>query len=52
MREKQIIGLLKEGKSQAEMLSLVYPNLDERLLPYADKTLLCHLEKIRKEKLA
>ena len=51
MREKQIVELLKEGKSQAEMLSIIYKDLDESLLVYAQKTIECHLEKIRKENL-
>lgn len=51
MREEQVIELLKQGKTQAEMLATIYKDLDESLHPYALKTIECHLEKIKKENL-
>jgi endoribonuclease LACTB2 len=51
MREGQVIELLREGKTSEEMLSIIYKDLDINLLPYARKTIECHVEKIKKEKL-
>ena len=52
MREEQILDLLKQGKTKEEMLSVIYKDLDQSLIPYALKTIECHLEKIQNEKLA
>ncbi len=52
MREIQVMELLKESKTKEEMLSIIYKDLDSSLAPYALKTIECHLEKIKKEKLA
>ncbi|RLA62641.1 MAG: hypothetical protein DRQ88_08315 [Epsilonproteobacteria bacterium] len=52
MREKQIIELLKQGKTQEEMLPLIYEGLDNKLHPYALMTIESHLVKIKNEGLA
>lgn len=52
MREKQIIELVKEGKTPIEMLEVVYEGLDEALHPYALMTIESHLVKIKDEELA
>jgi len=52
MREKQIIDLLKEGKTGDEMLPLIYEGLDPKLNPYALMTIESHLVKIKEEGLS
>jgi ribonuclease/clavin/mitogillin len=48
-REDGIKELLAEGKSFDEIISIIYADLDERLLPYAQGTLKAHLEKIEED---
>lgn len=48
-REKDIKELLGKGMSVDEIVSCIYPDLDEKLIPYAKGTVLAHLEKIEKE---
>ncbi len=51
MREDQILHLItKEGKNFEQILDVVYEGLDERLIPYAKKTLKCHIDKLVKDK--
>jgi glyoxylase-like metal-dependent hydrolase (beta-lactamase superfamily II) len=49
MREEHIFFLLGEGKSEKEILEIVYQGLEERLIPYAQMTLSAHIEKLKKE---
>lgn len=46
-RERQIIALLRDNKSEQEMLDIVYAGLKPELLPYALKTIQAHLKKIK-----
>lgn len=48
-RENGIKELLAKGKSFDEIVSIIYADLDERLLPYAQGTVKAHLEKINEE---
>lgn len=50
MREKQIKLLYDEGNNLDEILAVVYEGLDERLIKYAKKTIIAHLDKIKKER--
>ena len=47
MRESKIKELLKENKSSEEMLHIIYADVDERLFPYARKTISAHLKKLK-----
>ncbi len=49
MRERKIIELMSEKKTEEEMLHIIYADIDERLYPYARKTISAHLKKIRDE---
>ncbi len=49
LREKQVLALLHEGRSVAEMLPLIYADLDPRLLPLARCNIESHLDKLREE---
>ncbi len=46
MRERQISELLDQGLDVDQILDKVYEGLEDRLRPYALKTLLAHIEKI------
>jgi glyoxylase-like metal-dependent hydrolase (beta-lactamase superfamily II)/8-oxo-dGTP pyrophosphatase MutT (NUDIX family) len=46
-RESEIILFLKEGKSNQEILDIIYVDLRPELLPYAMKTLESHVKKIQ-----
>ncbi|CAM9909529.1 unnamed protein product [Chrysoparadoxa australica] len=48
-REEQIRELFNLGKSLDEILAVVYEGLDERLVRYAKKTIVAHLDKIKAE---
>ncbi|EQC43958.1 NUDIX domain-containing protein [Bacteriovorax sp. Seq25_V] len=47
-REESISKYLDEGKSEDEMLSLIYPDLPERLHLYARVTIEAHISKIKR----
>lgn len=47
VREEQVLNLSREGQSISEMIEIIYPALDESLLPYAQRTIEAHLKKIR-----
>jgi ribonuclease/clavin/mitogillin len=49
-REEQIIELLREGADEEKLLNVIYEGLEERLIPYARKTITAHLNKIRTER--
>lgn len=49
MREEQIKALMLEGKSNEEILDVVYLGLKPELRPYAMKTILAHKKKIKDE---
>ena len=49
MREQQIIKLLKENKSENEILNIIYEGLDSSLTKYALKTIQSHIVKIQRE---
>lgn len=50
MRENEILNLANNGKKMDEILAIVYQGLEPRLLPYARKTILAHLNKLHDEK--
>jgi glyoxylase-like metal-dependent hydrolase (beta-lactamase superfamily II)/8-oxo-dGTP pyrophosphatase MutT (NUDIX family) len=49
IRENQILNLSLAGKSIEEMLGEIYPDLDEKLLPFAKVNILGHLDKLKEE---
>ena len=49
MRESKIKELLKDNKSEEEMLHIIYSNIDEKLFAYARKTICAHVKKIKDE---
>lgn len=49
MREGQIYDLHKSGKTNEEILKVVYKGIDERLLPLAMCNIESHLQKLREE---
>lgn len=49
-REEDIETLIKNGKKFDEIVSLIYFDLDQRLLPYAKATVKSHINKLVKEK--
>ncbi len=51
LREQKIIELLRQGHNEEEILAVVYEGLDERLIPYARKTIVAHIQKINQENL-
>lgn len=50
MRENQIKELISKNATMDEMIKSIYPDLEERLIKYARKTIEAHLEKINLEK--
>lgn len=48
-REEQIIELLKSGADELKILDVIYEGLEERLVPYARKTIKAHLDRIKEE---
>ena len=48
-REKQVLDLYKKNKTEDEMLAVIYEGVDERLFPYARKTIQAHLKKLNEE---
>lgn len=51
MREEQVKSLVLAGKSEDEMLAVIYKDLaDARLLPFARMNIRSHLQKLREEK--
>ncbi len=51
MREKQILKFHQEGFSEDHMLEQIYGQVDQKLWPYARKTIQKHLEKLKSENL-
>ncbi len=49
MREGQIMDMHNDGKTNEQILSVVYKGIDERLLPLAMCNIESHLEKLREE---
>ncbi|MES0874486.1 MBL fold metallo-hydrolase [Sinimarinibacterium thermocellulolyticum] len=49
LREKQVLALYREGRSVREMLSLIYADVDPRLLPLAQMNIESHLDKLRED---
>jgi ribonuclease/clavin/mitogillin len=50
LREQQVKSLVLEGKSEDEMLKVIYKDLaDPRLLPYARMNIRSHLQKLKEE---
>lgn len=49
MRENQIKELLLKNATMDEMIKTIYPELEERLIKYAKKTIEAHLVKIKSE---
>lgn len=50
MREDQVMTLHLEGKNMFEMISVIYQGLEEKLIPYAKRTIEAHLKKLQEEK--
>jgi len=48
-REKTIRQLLSEGKTEAEMLAIIYQGVDQQLRPFAMENIKSHLAKLRQE---
>lgn len=48
-REAQVLALHAAGKDERAMLEVIYPGLDERLLPLALCNISSHLDKLRSE---
>ncbi len=49
LREKQVLALHHAGKNVAEMLPLIYADVDPRLMPLAQMNIESHLDKLRAE---
>lgn len=49
LREKQVLALFHEGRTVRDMLPLIYPDVDSRLLPLAQMNIESHLDKLREE---
>lgn len=49
LREKQVLALFHEGHSVQQMLPLIYPDVDPRLLPLAQMNIESHLDKLRED---
>ncbi|MBC97789.1 MAG: hypothetical protein CME63_08565 [Halobacteriovoraceae bacterium] len=50
LREQKIKELMGEGKDEEEILAIVYEGLEDKLIPYARKTIAAHMCKILAEK--
>lgn len=48
-REAQVLELQRAGRSLEQMLGAIYQGLDPRLLPYAQRNIESHLDKLRAE---
>ncbi len=48
-REKVILELYADGKTETEILDTIYHGIDEQLLPYAMKNIKSHLVKLQQE---
>ena len=48
-REEQVRSFHQEGKSEDEMMAIMYAEVDKRLWPYARKNIRKHLEKLKSE---
>lgn len=51
LREKQVLAFHQEGKTEDEMIAIMYAEVDQRLWPYARKNIRKHLEKLKTENL-
>lgn len=50
MREDEILSLVNRQKTFSEILDTIYQGLNPKLLPYAKKTIIAHLDKLIHEK--
>lgn len=50
MREEQVFTLINEGKNMDEMIAVIYQGIEDKLIPYAQRTIDAHLKKLRDEK--
>jgi glyoxylase-like metal-dependent hydrolase (beta-lactamase superfamily II) len=48
-REQAILNLYAAGKTETEMLEIIYQDVDQKLRPYALKSLKAHLVKLQQE---
>jgi glyoxylase-like metal-dependent hydrolase (beta-lactamase superfamily II) len=48
-RERVILELYAQGKSEAEMLDIIYQGVEQQLLPFAMKNIKSHLAKLHQE---
>jgi hypothetical protein len=48
-RERVIHELHAMGKSQSEMLGIIYPKVERQLLPFAMENIKAHLAKLRQD---
>jgi len=51
MREQQVLSFYQDGKTEEEMLAIMYAEVDQRLWPFALKNIRKHLDKLRAENL-
>lgn len=49
LREEQVLSLYLNKTSMESMILTIYPGLESRLLPYAQRQIEAHLEKLREE---
>lgn len=49
MREEQIFTLTNEGKNMDEMIAVIYQGIEDKLIPFAERTIKAHLHKLRLE---
>ncbi len=49
LREKQVLEVIKEGKTADEALSIIYPRLHKKLIPLALCNINSHIEKLKEE---
>jgi len=49
LREEQIYSMSIAGKNKQEMISIIYEGLEEKLIPYALRTIEAHLKKLKEE---
>ncbi len=49
MREEQVLALSLEGNTMNEMVANIYEGLEQKLIPYAQRTIEAHLKKLRED---
>lgn len=50
MREEQVFTLVTEGKNMDEIIAIIYQGIEDKLIPYAERTIEAHLRKLKEEK--